>query len=78
MLQVNAGYESLKEPDSTSELINRVQEGIYNKNNTRHDRLTFECAKNYVQQYHPKVMYIGLGETDEFAHQGEYDGYYAP
>jgi hypothetical protein len=72
---VNAGYESLDETDSTSQLLNEVQRSIYNQNNTRHDLLTFECAKNYIQQNHPRVMYMGLGETDEFAHHGEYDTY---
>ena len=72
---VNAGYEALGEEDSTSKLLNVVQQSVYNQNNTRHDLLTFECAKNYIQQHHPKVMYMGLGETDEFAHHGEYDTY---
>ncbi|MEO6723364.1 MAG: hypothetical protein ABIN67_23560 [Ferruginibacter sp.] len=74
-LPVNAGYEALDEQDNTSDLINGVQQSVYDKNNTRHDLLTFECAKNYMQQHHPKVMYMGLGETDEFAHHGEYDTY---
>lgn len=74
-LPVNAGYEALDENDSSSRLINEVQESIYDQNNTRHDLLTFECAKNYMKQNHPKVMYMGLGETDEFAHKGEYDTY---
>ncbi len=74
-LPVNAGYEALNETDSISKLINEVQEKVYGQNNTRHDMLTYECAKNYVEQYHPRVLYIGLGETDEFAHKGEYDSY---
>lgn len=74
-LSVNAGYELLKENDSTSSLINEVQQSMYHQSNTRHDLLTFECAKNYIQQNHPRVMYLGLGETDEFAHQGNYDTY---
>jgi hypothetical protein len=74
-LPVNAGYEVLDMEDSTSVLINEVQQSIHDKNNTRHDQLTFECAKNYIRQKHPRVVYIGLGETDEFAHHGEYDTY---
>ncbi|MEO6733717.1 MAG: sulfatase-like hydrolase/transferase [Ferruginibacter sp.] len=74
-LQVNAGYETINEKDSTGALITKVQQSIYDQNNTRHDLLTFECAKNYMQQHHPKVMYLGFGETDEFAHNGEYDTY---
>lgn len=74
-LPVNAGYEPLHENDSSSALINAVQQSVDEQNNTRHDLLTYECAKNYLQQKHPRVLYLGLGETDEFAHQGEYDTY---
>jgi Metalloenzyme superfamily len=74
-LPVNAGYEALDEDDSGSALINGVQQSMYDQNNTRHDLLTFECAKNYVKQHHPRVLYLGFGETDEFAHHGEYDTY---
>ncbi|MBL0358289.1 MAG: alkaline phosphatase family protein [Chitinophagaceae bacterium] len=74
-LPVNAGYEALDDDDSTSILINEVQHNMDDKNNTRHDMLTYECAKNYLQQKHPRVMYLGLGETDEFAHHGDYDTY---
>ncbi|MBC7627010.1 alkaline phosphatase family protein [Ferruginibacter sp.] len=72
---VNGGYEALYEKDSTSTLINGVQQNVYNQGSTRHDLLTFECAKNYMQKNHPKVLYLGLGETDEFAHEGAYDTY---
>jgi hypothetical protein len=72
---VNAGYEMMGEDDSSNILINKVQQSVFNKNNTRHDLLTYECAKNYMKQHHPKVMYLGLGETDEFAHKGAYDTY---
>lgn len=74
-LAVNAGYEAVDENDSGSTLINKVQKSIAEQNNTRHDLLTYECAKNYLQQKHPRVLYLGLGETDEFAHHGNYDTY---
>ena len=74
-LPVNAGYEQMAGSDSNSVLVNNVQQSIYEQNNTRHDLLTYECAKNYIEQHHPKVVYIALGETDEFAHKGEYDTY---
>lgn len=74
-LSVNGGYETMEEDDSTSAVINGVQQSIFSKGNTRHDLLTFECAKNYMQQHHPRVMYLGFGETDEFAHEAAYDVY---
>ena len=72
---VNAGYEMLEETDSVNSIINDLQQNVPNPNNTRHDLLTYECAKNYIEQHHPKVVHLALGETDEFAHHGQYDTY---
>jgi hypothetical protein len=74
-LPVNAGYETLEENDSMNAIINSIQKNIAYPRNTRHDMLTYECAKNYLELNHPKVLYLGLGETDEFAHLGNYDTY---
>ncbi len=77
-LLVNSGYENMDDSSSspTQLLINKVQtEGLYDKGGTRHDQLTFLTAKEYLQQYRPKVMFLGLGETDEYAHAGRYDLY---
>ena len=75
---VNSGYENVDE-DSGSEnqtLLNKVQtEAVYNKGGTRHDQLTFLTAKEYIRRHQPKVMLVGLGETDEYAHGGRYDLY---
>ena len=77
-LPVNAGYENI-EDDSlsiTQQLINKVQQdAVFEKEETRHDALTFETAKEYLKKKQPKVLYLGLGETDEFAHRGRYDLY---
>lgn len=73
---INSGYEHLD--DSTTqglELVNRVQEFLPKKGNTRDDALTFTAAKIYMEVHHPKVMLLGFGETDEFAHKGHYDLY---
>ncbi len=72
---VNAGYEMMEEKDSYNTIINGVQKSVTVKNGTRHDLLTYECAKNYIERNHPKVLYLGMGETDEFAHQSNYDSY---
>lgn len=73
---VNGGYEMLNETnDSVNALINQVQKNVIVKEHTRHDLLTFESAKNYIEQQHPRVLFLGLGETDEFAHKGAYDRY---
>ncbi len=75
MLQ-NSGYAAMADDENESTgLLNEVQEKVENKYKTRYDELTFFNAKEYIKQHHPKVMFIGLGETDEFAHQGRYDLY---
>jgi hypothetical protein len=42
------------------------------------ERLDFEVyalAKAYIQAHHPKVTYLDMGDTDEYAHSGHYDSY---
>jgi hypothetical protein len=73
---VNSGYEMLDEKnDSTNILINKVQQSVVDKGHTRYDMLTYASAKEYIEQNHPKVVALGFGETDEFAHQKKYDMY---
>jgi hypothetical protein len=75
-LPVNSGYEPAAASSPTQVIINRVQEeAIENKTHTRYDQLTFISAKEYMQQYSPRILFLGLGETDEYAHQGRYDLY---
>jgi hypothetical protein len=76
-VMINSGYKTMGGKVSQGqEMINKVQqEGVYEKTATRYDELTFLTAKDYLQQYHPRVTFIGLGETDEFAHQHRYDLY---
>ncbi len=77
-LEMNSGYEDIHDVDSSvqDEMINRVQdEAVNNKDATRFDALTFIAAKEYINKHHPRLLYLGLGETDEFAHQGRYDLY---
>lgn len=74
-IPVNAGYERVpEENDPMGTLINQVQSYLPVEH-TRNDLLTYVAAKNYLQQNHPKVLFLGLGETDEYAHRGKYDQY---
>ena len=73
---VNSGYEMLDETTDTLHiLINQVQRNIAGQSNTRHDMLTYESAKSYIEEKHPRALFLGFGETDEFAHKGQYDTY---
>ena len=40
-----------------------------------YDSFTFHAASEYFKRQRPRVLYIGLGETDEWAHAGRYDQY---
>jgi len=77
-IPVNAGYD-LQESDTLTEtetITNAIQQiSEYNKMSTRADILTFTLATEYIRRKHPRIVYISLGETDEFAHHGEYDNY---
>ena len=74
-IPVNSGYELMEEGPEATSIINQVQEDVLVKEGTRYDQLTFLQAKQYVATNHPRVMLLGLGETDEFGHKGEYDNY---
>jgi Metalloenzyme superfamily len=39
------------------------------------DVVTFQAAKEYLIKHQPRVLYVGLGETDEWAHARRYDLY---
>lgn len=73
-ITINGGYEALAENDSASQQINNVQSAA-EKNHCRNDWLTFVSAKQYIDKHHPKVVYLSLGETDEYAHKSQYDMY---
>jgi hypothetical protein len=41
----------------------------------RHDELTARAALAYLHAVHPQLLFVGLGETDEYGHAGDYRGY---
>jgi hypothetical protein len=77
-LPVNSGYTPLAEQDeqedATAGLIDSLQ-GTMRPSKTRHDQLTYLSAREYITLHHPSVLFLGFGETDEFAHDGRYDLY---
>jgi hypothetical protein len=44
------------------------KDGVY-------DAFVFRAAKEYLDANDPRVLYIALGDTDEWAHAGRYDRY---
>ena len=75
-LMMNSGYEQMENQNEETEMINDVQEkAIIDKTATRYDMLTYATAKEYIKTNKPRVVVIGFGETDDFAHQKRYDLY---
>ena len=57
-------------------MINMLQQEVPKRwGGVRFDAFTHHFAKEYIEKYHPRVLYISYGETDDFAHEGEYDEY---
>ena len=39
----------------------------------RHDAYTVRFAMDHLARHRPRVLYLALGETDDWAHDGRYD-----
>lgn len=75
---VNAGFEkSTDEPLTERErFLNKLQDEIPSPwGGVRLDAFTHHFAMEYVKKHQPRLVYIAYGETDDFAHDGEYDHY---
>jgi hypothetical protein len=75
---INAGFESADWANLSSKAkwLNELQKQIPSPwHNVRLDAFTSGFAKEYILAYQPKVIYLALGETDDFAHQGNYPEY---
>jgi hypothetical protein len=73
---INSAYDRVNDTTSyATDFFNTVQDSLSEQSHTRLDRLTYVAAKDYIEAKHPKVVYLSLGETDEFAHHGRYDLY---
>ncbi len=77
-LSVNCGYQPATDDSLsvTEKAVNYLQETSSNNGrSTRSDMLTFSLAAEHIAKKHPRIVYIGFGETDEFAHHSQYDNY---
>lgn len=77
-MHVNAGFMPAQGYPLSSEmkLLNALQKETPSPwHNVRLDSFTYRFAKDYLINKKPKVMAISFGETDDFAHDGQYDSY---
>jgi hypothetical protein len=70
----NAGFEPYNHPDPEIQLLNQLQmETSTPWDSVRHDAYTFRFALAHLRTYQPRALFLGLGETDDWAHDGRYD-----
>ncbi len=77
-LPIVAGWERLRgeRPTDEEQMLNRLiarTHRIWPDN--CYDSFTFNAALEYLKRHRPRMLYIGMGETDEFGHGGRYDHY---
>lgn len=75
---VNSGYEPINEQSSsmTLALLNQLkQKSPKVWMDESFDLLPFYTATEYLKIHKPRVLFIGLGETDDWAHMGSYPEY---
>lgn len=73
---INAGYQRIHMEDPSERLtqLSQLQFDILTPwRSVRHDHVTFEMAIEYLRAIKPRVLYIALGETDDWAHDRRYD-----
>lgn len=75
---VNAGWEPLEiaaSPEKLESLNSLARELPHTWQNVRYDAFTFHGALDYLKLKKPRCLYVSLGETDDWAHDGRYDLY---
>jgi 2,3-bisphosphoglycerate-independent phosphoglycerate mutase len=71
---VNAGAEKLDSSEEDVRLLNALQDETTTPwDATRFDAFTFRLAMKHLASARPRVLYLALDETDDWAHDGRYD-----
>ncbi|HUQ92093.1 MAG TPA: sulfatase-like hydrolase/transferase, partial [Bryobacteraceae bacterium] len=73
---INAGYQPVERTGSSARLreLGNLQSRIMTPwDSVRHDYFTFELAQEYLRSVKPSLLYLSLGETDDWAHDRRYD-----
>lgn len=75
---VNAGFELAQGTDlgEREKFLNELQPKVPSPwSAVRLDAFTHHYALEYMKREHPEFLYIAYGETDDFAHDGNYEAY---
>ncbi|MBS1946499.1 MAG: phosphoglyceromutase [Bacteroidetes bacterium] len=76
-LYVNSDQDPIAYSSPTAKLLDDMQKLSMKPNGERLDIITYVAAREYLKTHQPKVLYISFDETDEYAHQGNYDHFLA-
>lgn len=76
-LPVNAGFEVAKDKlNEREKFLNELQGQVPSPwGSVRLDAFTHHYALEHMKKEHPKLVYVSYGETDDFAHDGDYQAY---
>jgi hypothetical protein len=73
-LTVNAGFEAYEHSDPNVRALSALQFATPTPWDTvRHDVYTARLAMAHLAAHRPRALYLALGETDDWAHDGRYD-----
>lgn len=73
---VMGGWEPVpdKDPNPRQELLNElIAETTPAFDEVTYDSFVFQAAMEHLTRHKPRVLYVGFGETDDWAHAGRYD-----
>jgi hypothetical protein len=77
-LPIHAGWVPIREPDLSERqrFVNAMLDELprYWPDNT-FDVVVMEATREYLRRHKPRVLFVGLGETDEWGHGRRYDLY---
>lgn len=74
-IPVNVGPRGAPD-NSFEEILNQLHQDIPSPWPTvRLDAFTHHYALSYLRNHQPRVLHVAYGETDDFAHDGDYDQY---
>jgi hypothetical protein len=73
-IYINAAYQASTLPKGSVrvELMNQLQSEVRFIGNARFDGFTFRLAMEYLKAIRPRLLYLALDETDDYAHDRRY------
>lgn|SRR5664280_403724 len=77
-IYVNSGNQPEDNSKNSAEvnlLNDLISETAPYEDGVRYDIYTYHYALEYIKANHPRLMFIGFDETDDYGHEGKYDRY---